>query len=123
MFRQLNLKSSVMAVLIAVASMWTLIVAMTIKVTYRNQSALHVAETAISQLTGRQDVMEQKYDLRLDALERYVYGTMNTEPPKAIPSQVIVTPKWDRNKDEDFRRRLNALEQFRLRQESRQEQP
>lgn len=125
MLRQLNTKSIVIASLISICTVWTLLVAISMNTTLKNSARITAMEAHMTELQGKFEVESNMYDLRLSQLERFVFGTLTEEVSKTQESKdtrrTITTPHWDKNRDEELRKRIAELEKWRLQHDSGRE--
>lgn len=85
-----------------------------LRVTYRLQSDLSLINAEIRDLHKQLEFYDRNCDVRLSELEREVLGQVTPQPPKlgrTGPSRIEL---WQRNRDQELRDRIRALERWRL---------
>lgn len=122
MFRQLTTKGIVIGLVVAVSSVWTFVVFVSVLTSYRNQAILRGLETADAQLRSTQAVFEQKTNARLEALERFTFGTLTSEVTKPTLKPSSLPEAWQRNATNELKTRITAIEQWRLQLATQQQE-
>jgi hypothetical protein len=119
MFREINAKSITIAVAIVSATVWTTFVGTRLFMTYSLDWRLTKLELQVKGLEGRLATEERQLQFLYDRLVDVTFDTAmaasSAQNPKAKPT----VESWQKNRDEELRRRLLALEQWRLQQQGR----
>lgn len=121
MFRSINRVSIFVALSITIITAWTMFVGSRLLTTYKLQSQISTQELQIEQMRTQIELFDKIHEIRLEGLEREVFGEHDPATPIVIgpekPTVIHKVEPWQKNRDEELRKRIKALEEWRLQQD------
>jgi hypothetical protein len=117
MLREINTKSIVIAVSIVAVTAWTTFAGTRLLVTYSLDRRLTALELELEVLKNQTAAQVRQTQFLYDLLADVTFDATTAMTPP-VPAKAKVEA-WQQNRNEEFRRRLLALEQWRLREQGR----
>ena len=114
MFREMNARSYSVLVAVIIVTAFTTFASSRLLVTYAHDWRLTKLELQIKGLESQLDAEKQQTQFLYDRLADVTFDRA------VMPSTAVQLPAsvWQKNRDEELRRRLLALEQWRLQQQT-----